>query len=459
MKNLLFSLIYLSLFFPCFVFAQSETEDILNFINSPQTETSTQENDNSEQLIDAFSPQQQTTAPFSNLSPEDQEFMRQRPGESPNAYTLRIRVENLRRSAGLSEGPQLPNPTTSTTQIPENNTLRPPLETLPPMRTFQQQSSPRTTTSGTILDQIVPMGTAGGGNALNTILNQLFWAGLVIAVILAVVMIITGGIQYMTTDAMSGKEGGKDRIKAALGGLILAFSTIVILNTININLTEITLSFPKLNEDGPNIRIGGIDRLGVDLGERTSDLGVRNSYQDSNGNYILERADGSRIISTPEGNTFTQLPDGTIVPGVSSGPSNLQTGALMAQITQVSNPTAPAALATGHINLNGVNYSFRSGGYGGGYLPRGTYIISNPRRRSENSFSVGGYGYSFDVSDKYDPRIGRTRTLLRIHPDGGSAGTLGCIGIIGNSGVQESFYSNLVALISANGGSYTLVVN
>jgi hypothetical protein len=78
--------------------------------------------------------------------------------------------------------------------------------------------------------------------------------------------------------------------------------------------------------------------------------------------------------------------------------------------------------------------------------------------RSTRSMSVGGVGYSFAMSDKYDPRVNGTRRLLRIHPDGGTAGTEGCMGIVGNADVQRRFRADMEAEIRRNGGRYTLRV-
>ena len=39
-------------------------------------------------------------------------------------------------------------------------------------------------------------------------------------------------------------------------------------------------------------------------------------------------------------------------------------------------------------------------------------------------------GFSVDLDDKWDDTLGRLRTLLRIHPDGGKPGTAGCVGIL-----------------------------
>lgn len=116
-------------------------------------------------------------------------------------------------------------------------------------------------------------------------------------------------------------------------------------------------------------------------------------------------------------------------------------------------------MVTGTITVNGREYTFRSGGHGRGSLPRGTYTVTpHLWSRNNRSMSVGGVGYSFAVSDKYDARVGGTRRLLRIHPDGGAAGTEGCIGIVGNADVQRRFREDMRQELARNGGRYTLVV-
>ncbi len=67
--------------------------------------------------------------------------------------------------------------------------------------------------------------------------------------VLAVVMLVLGGVQYMSTDAISGKESGKETIQHALGGLILALGAFIILNTINPNILS--------------LKIGGDDGIGI----------------------------------------------------------------------------------------------------------------------------------------------------------------------------------------------------
>jgi len=68
-----------------------------------------------------------------------------------------------------------------------------------------------------------------------------------IAGVLAVVMIVIGGIEYMSTDAFSGKEEGKSRITNALLGLVLLVGSFLILNTINPNLVNFNLKIDEIN--------------------------------------------------------------------------------------------------------------------------------------------------------------------------------------------------------------------
>lgn len=62
------------------------------------------------------------------------------------------------------------------------------------------------------------------------------------ATILAVIWIVLGGIQYMSTDAWSGKSEGKEKIKNALLGLLLAGASWLILYTIDEDIVNIRIS-------------------------------------------------------------------------------------------------------------------------------------------------------------------------------------------------------------------------
>jgi len=78
------------------------------------------------------------------------------------------------------------------------------------------------------------------GQAANSdfiaLLRTIFNWGIAIAIILATLAVVIGSIQYMTTDAVFDKTEGKKRIQSAIGGLILALISWLILFTINENI-------------------------------------------------------------------------------------------------------------------------------------------------------------------------------------------------------------------------------
>ncbi len=62
--------------------------------------------------------------------------------------------------------------------------------------------------------------------------------------VLSVLMIVVGGIEYMSTVNIGEKEGAKHRITQALLGLAVALGSYAILNTINPDLVNITIHIP-----------------------------------------------------------------------------------------------------------------------------------------------------------------------------------------------------------------------
>ena len=73
----------------------------------------------------------------------------------------------------------------------------------------------------------------GGGVTFQTYLPGIYKLGIGIAGVLAVLMITIGGIEYMVSEAISGKERAKQRIWNAVWGLLLAFISYAILYTLN----------------------------------------------------------------------------------------------------------------------------------------------------------------------------------------------------------------------------------
>lgn len=127
--------------------------------------------------------------------------------------------------------------------------------------------------------------TKDGSNDTSTIASYI--PGMVQLIIalagaMAVVMIIIGGIQYMSSDAFSGKEEGKNRIWNAIWGLMLAISAFVILNTLNPDLVKFNLIIPGLEGGAPiDGNLGKIESHGKDIGkEWKDDSAERNALQE-----------------------------------------------------------------------------------------------------------------------------------------------------------------------------------
>ncbi len=81
------------------------------------------------------------------------------------------------------------------------------------------------------------------GNYLNIMVKLIIG----ISAVLAMVMIVIGGLEYMTSELISSKEAGKERITHAILGLVITLGTYAILNTLNPALLNVCLKMPTAN--------------------------------------------------------------------------------------------------------------------------------------------------------------------------------------------------------------------
>jgi hypothetical protein len=87
--------------------------------------------------------------------------------------------------------------------------------------------------------------------------QALYFLSITIGALIAVVKIIFGGVQYMLSDVITSKEKAKKDIYGALLGLLIILSAVLILNTINPNLTKLNIfqNAPAIGTiDGPQVR-------------------------------------------------------------------------------------------------------------------------------------------------------------------------------------------------------------
>lgn len=115
--------------------------------------------------------------------------------------------------------------------------------------------TPTNTTSYTFLAPLPCTGDAASGcsegrlttfdptgtNKISEYLNIIIKLFIGICAVLAVIMIVVGGLQYMTTELVSSKEEGKKRITQAILGLVLAVGAWTLLYQINPDLLDASL--------------------------------------------------------------------------------------------------------------------------------------------------------------------------------------------------------------------------
>jgi cell wall-associated NlpC family hydrolase len=81
---------------------------------------------------------------------------------------------------------------------------------------------------------------------LGDYINQIFRIALGILMVIAVIMIIISGVEYMAVESIFGKTAAKGRITDALTGLIIGLGIFLILSTINPKLLEVNFSPKKV---------------------------------------------------------------------------------------------------------------------------------------------------------------------------------------------------------------------
>ena len=88
---------------------------------------------------------------------------------------------------------------------------------------------------------------------LDAYFTNLFNLALVVGAILSVLIIASAGLQYMTTDAVSGKGESKGRIWQAILGLLMLLSVWIFFKEINPNILNLDLTLETLEITGSKL--------------------------------------------------------------------------------------------------------------------------------------------------------------------------------------------------------------
>jgi len=108
-----------------------------------------------------------------------------------------------------------------------------------------------------------PQGSTDCKTTLEKYLPGVFKLAIGLSAVAAVLMIVIGGFQYISSDAIMKKSEGKERIKNAVFGLVLVISAWLILNTINPNLLNINLNIEPVTTTSPAGGGGTLNTSGV----------------------------------------------------------------------------------------------------------------------------------------------------------------------------------------------------
>ncbi|MFA5932106.1 MAG: hypothetical protein WC793_01885 [Candidatus Paceibacterota bacterium] len=87
-----------------------------------------------------------------------------------------------------------------------------------------------------------PTSSTANNNKLGDYLNMIIRIFIGVCAVFAVIMIVIGGIEYMTSELISNKEHGKERIRNAIFGLLLALGAYTLLYTINPDILKTDLN-------------------------------------------------------------------------------------------------------------------------------------------------------------------------------------------------------------------------
>lgn len=93
----------------------------------------------------------------------------------------------------------------------------------------------------------IPRGMVADEAGLANFLNHLYIYLIGLAAVLAVIMIIWGGLEISTKDSVSKNKDGKERIVQAIIGLILVLSPALVFTIINPAILNLSISLPPLD--------------------------------------------------------------------------------------------------------------------------------------------------------------------------------------------------------------------
>jgi hypothetical protein len=148
-----------------------------------------------------------------------------------------------------------------------------------------------------------------GDNKIGGYLNVMIRIFIGLSAVLAVVMIVIGGIEYMTSELISSKEAGKERIRGAIFGLLLALGAWTLLYQINPDILKSDVS--SLQNVTVDVALGGeSSQPFVPINSQVRSAGITCPGGNGNISTIATSFIGHTTYSQTARNTTN--PDGTV---------------------------------------------------------------------------------------------------------------------------------------------------
>jgi len=138
-----------------------------------------------------------------------------------------------------------------------------------PASSDYQLLAPITTAKGDGTGDTFPV---SDDNALGQYINLMIKIVIGLCGVMAVMMFVIGGIEYMTSELVHSKESAKSRMTGAVVGLIIALGAYALLNTINPKLLDTNVALRKatvavaINDSLPQIPVNGKYSNGIAAG-------------------------------------------------------------------------------------------------------------------------------------------------------------------------------------------------
>ena len=120
----------------------------------------------------------------------------------------------------------------------------------------QTASTTATSTSSDVYTFLAPLGeitTWSQDDDLYSYLNFIIKTIIILASVFAVVMIMIGGFEYLSSDAIGSKQDGLKRIQDAIWGLLIALFSWLLLNTINPDILNTKLDIQEAEISGADV--------------------------------------------------------------------------------------------------------------------------------------------------------------------------------------------------------------